>query len=216
MMENDTGLTPDPASELPLLVLIWRLLWQVKWLLLLCSTLLIILEQFFANGTAGAVLAYSFLFAVSLDVARQPDLRMPKQWTFRPAIFLPGGLMLVVGLFAAALVFAFVGSAFAAIIGVHVALGFALAVLAPWLIGVMAPERTKVRIGLLGRLWRLQLVAVLVTIWLVLSLLLLAHVVGDANAAIAVPVAILVRTVADVAIVAHAAILAAAVVPSHN
>jgi hypothetical protein len=196
-----------------LIVLIGRVLWQMKWLLLLASATSIALAELGYESAGSAAFIYGFLFVLSFDVARHPEITIPRDWTFRPAILLPSLLVLVVGFITAGFLLAGGASRFMAINSVNVMIAVTLAALGPWLVRVMAPERTAVRIGFLGRLWRLGLVAGLGVVWSVLSLLVIAYGVPDAPGAIAIPVGILLRAVADTAIVAHATVLVAAVGP---
>ncbi|MCT4682683.1 MAG: hypothetical protein N4A39_03015 [Roseicyclus sp.] len=205
--------TPDPASELPLVVLIGRVLWQMKWLLLLASAPNIALAELGYESAGSAAFIYGYLFVLSFDVARHPEITIPRDWTFRPAILLPILLVLVVGFITAGLLLAGGASSFMAINSVNVMIAVTLAALGPWLVRFLAPERTRVRIGLFGRLWRLGVIAGLGVVWSVLSLLVIAYGVPDAPGAIAIPVGILLRAVADAAIVAHATVLVAAVGP---
>lgn len=205
--------TPDPASELPLVVLIGRVLWQLKWFLLLTSGMSIALEELDYGSSSSAALLYGALFVLSFDVARHPEITIPRDWTFRPSILIPILLVLAVGFITAGILLAWGASRFTASNGVNVMVAVALAVLGPWLVRFLAPERTRVRIGFFGRLWRLGVIAGLGVVWSVLSLLVIAYGVPDAPGAIAIPVGILLRAVADAAIVAHATVLVAAVWP---
>lgn len=206
--------TPDTASDLPLIVLIGRVLWQIKWFLLLVSAMSIALAELGYESAGGTAVIYGLLFALSFDVARNPELTIPRDWTLRPAILLPSSLlMLVVGFITGGFLGALGASWFTAISSVNVMLAVAFAALGPWLVRLMASERTAVRIGFLGRLWRFGLIAGLGVVWLVLSLLVIAYGIPDAPDAIAIPVGILLRVVADSAIVAHATVLVAAVGP---
>jgi hypothetical protein len=207
------GPKPFLAHELPLTSLIGRLLWKVKWLLLFCSVAAIAVAELGYDSTGGAALLYGILFIFSFDVARQPGIVIPQQWTFRPAILLPSLLVLVVGFGTIGLLQAVGASMFAALNGVNVMIALSYAVLGPWLVRIMAPERRLTRIGLWGRLWHHGLIAALSMIWLVLALVVIAYVIGDAHAAIALPVGIFLRAVGDTAIVAHAAVLVAAMIP---